>query len=483
MIMRFEEKLEKEFMDDYFDKNIFMVRTGLLLAAFLYAVFGILDIWIIPETKKVVWFIRYAVVCPLIIIVFISSYYNFFRKYMQFVLSITCFIAGLGIVLMIALAKESELGFNLYYSGLILVIIATYSLFRLRFIYAFLTSLLIVISYEIVGVFVQELFDVAFFSTKKAIFISNNFFFISANIIGMFAAYSFEFLTRKEFIQRRTIEVQKKQVEDNNSLITIQKDQIADTNAVLAEKNREMEQIISTTSHDLRSPLMNIQGYSELMAVSAEEMASVLRSKDIPGEIKEEISIIADGSISEYAESIKISTHKMNSLLNGIVKLSHTGLVEIKKEYIDMDILISDIAATIEFQKREAGANIEISKLPSCVGDRSQIDQLFSNIIGNALKYLCPDRSGIIKVSGYKEKERTVYCVEDNGIGIAPDNQKKIFGLFQQIDKKSTGEGIGLTIVHRILERHNGKIWIESEPGKESRFYISLPDEEGRSLA
>jgi signal transduction histidine kinase len=167
----------------------------------------------------------------------------------------------------------------------------------------------------------------------------------------------------------------------------------------------------------------------------------------------------------------------MEALLTGLSKVLRIGYVALKKEELDMNILISDIKSVIEFQIKDAGATLEISELPSCIGDKDQIRQLVANLLGNALKYLDPGRPGVIRVSGYKdESNQSVYCVEDNGIGISPENDEKIFGMFHQIEpSKGKGQGLGLTIVRRIIDRHNGNIWLESDPGKGSRFFVSLP--------
>ncbi len=147
------------------------------------------------------------------------------------------------------------------------------------------------------------------------------------------------------------------------------------------------------------------------------------------------------------------------------------------KEELDMNETVSEILDTINYQVERAGAKMEISELPSCIGDKNQINQLFSNLIGNALKYLDSNRNGVISVSGKKEGNYSVYCVEDNGIGISPDHQEKIFEIFYQLKpKKSTGEGLGLTIVKKIIDIHHGNIWVESKPGTGSKFYVSLPN-------
>ena len=105
------------------------------------------------------------------------------------------------------------------------------------------------------------------------------------------------------------------------------------------------------------------------------------------------------------------------------------------------------------------------------------MNQVFSNIIDNAIKFLDPKRPGKISISGKLEKNHAIFCVEDNGIGIAKNHTGKIFDIFHRLNPAATsGEGLGLTIVQRIMAKHNGKVWVESELGKGSKFYLSLPE-------
>jgi signal transduction histidine kinase len=153
------------------------------------------------------------------------------------------------------------------------------------------------------------------------------------------------------------------------------------------------------------------------------------------------------------------------------------GRANLDIEKLDMSKLISEVISSLEFQIRETGATVEIGELPPCCGDETQIYQVFSNLLGNALKFLDPKRRGVIIISGKKEKEQVVYCIKDNGIGIAEKDKDAIFEIFLKLnpdDKR--GEGLGLTIVRKILDRHGGKVLVESEPGKGSKFYVSLPE-------
>jgi signal transduction histidine kinase len=201
-----------------------------------------------------------------------------------------------------------------------------------------------------------------------------------------------------------------------------------------------------------------------------------LESNGVSAEVKEKIDVIVGKNIPQAENYITTSVLKMDALLSGLLQISRLGRFKINKEELDMNETVSEILETINYQVEKAGVKMEISELPSCIGDKNQINQLFSNIIGNALKYLDSNRNGVISVSGKKEGDYSVYCVEDNGIGILPAHQEKIFEIFYQLKpEKSIGEGLGLTIVKKIIDIHHGKIWVDSEPNKGSKFYISLP--------
>jgi signal transduction histidine kinase len=126
---------------------------------------------------------------------------------------------------------------------------------------------------------------------------------------------------------------------------------------------------------------------------------------------------------------------------------------------------------------KELGAKIDVGDLPPCTGDFVQVNQVFSNLVDNALKYCDPERPLVIKVTGENVGDEVVYCVGDNGAGIAVEHQRKVFEIFHRLSPGVTeGEGLGLSIVKKVIGRHNGRIWVESEPGVGSKFYVSLPD-------
>ena len=243
----------------------------------------------------------------------------------------------------------------------------------------------------------------------------------------------------------------------------------------IKQLNKELEELLYTTSHDLRTPLVNIHGYSREFVKYHDEIRALMNNGGINASLKGRLAPLFD-EISESIQYIDSSIYKMESLLSGLLKLSRTGRAVLTIESLDMNTLTAEINKEIEFQVKEAGAEVLITELPSCHGDRLQISRVFTNLLVNALHYLKEEVKGVIKVSGFRKSGYSVYCVEDNGIGISPEYQKKIFNIFSRLDpKKSNGEGVGLSIVKKIVEMHRGKVWVESELNKGSKFFVSLP--------
>ena len=207
--LAFPGDLEKYFIEDYFEKSKKHARIALILAIFFYGIFGVLDAWLIPEQKQNLWLIRYVVFLPFTSLILLLSFTDHFRKYMQAANAAVVLLAGLGIILMTRIAPYPA-NYS-YYAGLILVFIFGYTFFKLRFIWASISGWLIVAAYELSAIFYGE--------TPLAILVNNNFFFLTGNILGMFACYSIEYYLRKEFYISRLLEAEKKKVNEANFLL------------------------------------------------------------------------------------------------------------------------------------------------------------------------------------------------------------------------------------------------------------------------
>ena len=244
----------------------------------------------------------------------------------------------------------------------------------------------------------------------------------------------------------------------------------------LQDKTKEMETLLRAVSHDLRTPLVNIDGFSGELASDCEHLTEMMEHVKADEETKKEIEMLAGKHIPESLSFIRKGTKKMDGLLKGLSYLAKVGTAKLDIQRLDINDIAGQVVDTMKFSAREAGATIELETLPDCYGDEVQVNQIFSNLIGNAVKYLDSEREGRIRIWGKVEGGMAQYCVEDNGVGIPDYHKAKVFEIFHRVDPKSSasGDGLGLTTTKQIVERHNGRIWLESEEGKGSKFFVAI---------
>ncbi|HEY0330572.1 MAG TPA: CHASE3 domain-containing protein [Rhodopseudomonas sp.] len=265
---------------------------------------------------------------------------------------------------------------------------------------------------------------------------------------------------------------------------------VLERTADLREANDEIQRFAYIVSHDLRSPLVNIMGFtSELeelrgdifrriatlgRAASPEPMPE---SADNDAEPKLDV---ADQQLSQdFTEAlsfIKSSIAKMDRLISAILNLTREGRREFKPVLIDTRELIEGIVSTVAHQAAEAEAEIRIEPLPQIVSDRLALEQIFSNLIDNALKYLRNGIPGDIRVRGRQKLGFAIFEVADNGRGIDPKDHQRIFDLFRRAGTQDRpGQGIGLAHVRALVRRLGGTMTVSSELGTGSTFTITLP--------
>src|SRR5918996_1596585 len=201
-----DEVIETQFRKEYLANTISTTRLALVLGLILYSLFGILDIYAIPVSKDIVWIIRYGIVSPVVLAALAASYVKSLQKYTQAFMCAVVAISGLGIAAMISITTEAEFGNRFYFTGLILISMWGYTLSRLRFGYAVMANLIIMIGYEVTSIEVKGLLES---ETGIVIFTMHNFFFLGANVIGMFGSYFLERYTRRDFLQKYTIQAQR----------------------------------------------------------------------------------------------------------------------------------------------------------------------------------------------------------------------------------------------------------------------------------
>ncbi len=231
LTLSFPAEIERDYKKDYFRKSIQHVRIAMLLALTFFAVFGILDSWLVPDVRAKLWFIRYVIYCPSILAIYLFSFSKHFQQYMQLCIALAVLLAGLSIIAMILIAPTP--GNYSYYAGLILVFIFGYTFFKLQFLWATIVGWMIVIFYEIAAIGLTN--------TPIPILINNNFFFLTGNLFGMFACYSIDLYSRRDFLQARIIEAEKKKVHQANRELG---DRVSKRTAMLLNANTNLKQEI-----------------------------------------------------------------------------------------------------------------------------------------------------------------------------------------------------------------------------------------------
>lgn len=246
----------------------------------------------------------------------------------------------------------------------------------------------------------------------------------------------------------------------------------------LTNKNEELQSIIYAVSHDLRSPMVNIKGFSTVLGEYCRELQSMIAEEQNGVDNTEAINTLVTKNIDEAISFVASSCDRIDNLLKGLLKLSRLTKVEISPVKLNVHKLVSELLDDFKFQVREKNITLSIKDdLPPCIGDELLISQVFDNLISNAVKYLDDKRPGIIIISGLSDTSGITYCIEDNGIGIHKKFYKRIFEVFQRVNVRDdvNGDGLGLSLVKKILERHNGMIYVKSEVDKGSKFFITLP--------
>lgn len=257
-------------------------------------------------------------------------------------------------------------------------------------------------------------------------------------------------------------------------LAELEKDRL---NTALAEKNREMENFLYITSHDLRSPLVNIQGFGQNLL----ERLALVKEKTL-GEgaaCDPELKTLLLEKIPRDLGYIAESAAKMDRLITALLRVSRLGRTTPRPERLDIDALMDRTLSHLSFRAEAEGAEIARGSLPHCFADRESVEQIFANLLENAIKHRHPDRKPVIEVAGRLAGGRAVYEFRDNGAGISDAERDKVWDIFYRADATSQGEGIGLSIVRTLAEKNGGGARMESEPGRGSVFTVELPAKKG----
>jgi signal transduction histidine kinase len=244
----------------------------------------------------------------------------------------------------------------------------------------------------------------------------------------------------------------------NQTAVTLSK-----RSADLQRSNRDLEQFAYVASHDLQEPLRMVSSYTQLLG------------KRYQGKLDEKADL--------YIHYAVDGANRMQALIQDLLKYSRAGTKEVPLVPVDTKRIVADVLDSLQIAVGESATRLEVGPLPTVLGDAGQLAQVFQNLIGNALKFRREGMQHVVNVSAELEAPAIAsaqamwrFTVRDNGIGIAPQYFERIFVIFQRLHTRESfaGSGIGLAICQRIVERHGGRIWVESDPDVGSSFHFTL---------
>ncbi|MDQ7788384.1 MAG: ATP-binding protein, partial [Thermodesulfovibrionales bacterium] len=225
----------------------------------------------------------------------------------------------------------------------------------------------------------------------------------------------------------------------------------------LKRSNEDLKQFAYAASHDLQEPLRGIEGFIKLL---------VRRYK---GKL--------DEKAGEYIDYIVDDVQRMQMLIKDLLVYSRISAKGIVSKHANCSVALEQALSNLRTALEESGAEVTYDSLPVVMGDAVQFTRLFQNLIGNAIKFRGKEPLKI-HISAHQKENEWIFSIRDNGIGIDPKQAERIFVIFQRLHTRQEypGTGIGLAICKRIVERHGGKIWLESEPEKGTTFYFTIPE-------
>ena len=475
---------EKEFHEDYFKRSLNPYRFSLILSMIFYGAFAFLDAATVPTLKGVFWFIRFGIVFPVLITAFLFSYSKLFKKYMQFTISCIIFCTSFGIIVMIILA--AKVGNYSYYAGLILISIFGYTFSRARFIYASIAGWSIVISYQITAIWVSH--------TPVGILISNNSFFISANVIGMFISYFLELSARLEYYMRIQLEKEKENVKTANNALEKRVEertfQLSNANQDL-KKEIEIRQKFERERAELEKQLYQLQKMETIGTLAGgiahdfnNILTPILGYTDMAlEELPEESNLRFD------IEQINNAAHRGKNLVQQVLTFSRE--VDFENKPIQLQPIVAE---AINLIKASFPPGVEVrqqfdQKIGTVLADPTHIHQIVMNLCTNAnhamlksggildvrLDAVKIDQKSAEKIQNLKKGEYIRLTISDTGYGMDIKTKERIFEPFFTRKEVGSGSGLGLSVVHGIINNYGGAIVVDSTPGKGTTFMIYLP--------
>lgn len=253
-------------------------------------------------------------------------------------------------------------------------------------------------------------------------------------------------------------------------------------NQDLAAQTQDNEMFVYSVSHDLRSPLVNLQGFGKEIRYGAQDLKDQLEASTLPPATKKSLVQLIDQDIFASLNFLDSAVLRSAAIIDALLRLSRAGRVEYTAVAVDVHRIAERVVGALHGSLEQRGAKVSIGALPQAWADATAVEQIFGNLVNNAVAYLDKNRPGEISIGALDvaapdTPEGTItYFVRDNGMGIPEHLQGKLFVAFQRLHgNASPGEGIGLALVRRVVDRNGGRIWVESTAGVGSTFFVALP--------
>jgi two-component system cell cycle sensor histidine kinase PleC len=433
-----DPKTEREYRRTDIDQNRPLIRAYLIAAAALFLAFGALDLQAAGSALDRVLFVRYGLVCPILLGVAFATFLPAFNRYAQILLSAAMAAPGLGIVYMTAILNGPARGE--YYAGLIMVVIYGSALVRLQFFNTIFISATLVGLYQLVALYINPI------AHKELI--SNDFFLIMAAAVGIFSGYIQEVAIRANFRSKKLLELKKQESEG-----LLRQAQAA---------SRAKDEFVANMSHELRTPLNAIIGFSQIM------------EDRLYGRL-------GDARYEEYAGYIRRSGSHLLEVINGVLDLAKADAGKLKLNTAPCDIAdcVNDAIMMCSELAKASGITLAVSSHAGLKAgiDERMIRQALINLMSNAIKFSA--RGGVVEVSVQRSADGLAIKVSDHGVGIAKADIQRILRPFEQVESTFSrthgGTGLGLPLAKKFVELHGGRLDIISELGEGTSVTLHLP--------
>ena len=472
--------LEAPFKQQYIRASMKHTRVSLVLGILLFASFGLLDGYLMPQQKHLTWFIRFAIMCPVVLAVVGLTYVRSVENWFQPLLAALIVFCGGGIIAMILVAPPPVNYF--YYAGVILVFVFAYTYIRVGFIWASVGCWILVILYEIVAIGLSQ--------TPMTVLVSNNFFFVSANIVGMLACYAIEYNTRRDFFLAHLLAAEKEKVSTINRelehRVEARTQQLKQTNRDLkleikerqklseqlkqAEKMEAIGGLAAGVAHDLNNILGGLVSFPELLLM------------DLP----------QDSPLRDPILTIKKSGDKAAAIVQDLLTMARRGVDD--KTVLNVNTLIHDYLASPEcrvLRKYHPHVHTETEladDILNIMASPVHLSKAVMNLVSNAAEAMLVDGKITLStancyvdhpIQGFEtvaEGEYVLLTVKDTGVGIGAEDLKHIFEPF--FTKKRlgrSGTGLGMSVVWATIKDLEGFIDIHSTEGQGTCFNVYIP--------